>query len=498
MSSWQYLPAFQTGQILTAEAVNRLLANAEYLYALEAFGAPVFRVVNANAENTANAVVWSGYLRYAHRMIKDAIYVDTANVGGTGSYKLQIDTTGAGGWVDVYQRNTIAAATTYYDEHDITGSPTWDALTKGSIYKVRILASYCKLEILRVFTDTVLPTTKSGYVWQSMPNVSNGQVLTAADWNTYRNNLLYLRDVLAGPWTPVAEEQDTGAMSAVAWDQHGAAGNRNPPQTVVRGTVQHRSKYLATRHGGFPTDTSSLNGQYSRMTFNGYPIGTRSITNGDTKWQGDVETDGWVGGQGAAIGSQAKKVEDRVIDLTTSQNADGTANTNLTGLSRGTWYEVRLSRGVKSNDGQPISGSFNYVFQVQGDPDPTGWNALAPVNHGDDVAGGIGSKLDLLQANLNTLKARVDSFPSLVSWDVAKNKYFYHRSPILLWQGTNVDLYYVRARIPVSAGTVQQKVTLGTSPVPAAYDLRALPDLPFGAYLYVVNADFAFEVLPDG
>lgn len=499
--SWVNLPELTTDAeftaVLTAEHLNRLRTNQEYLYSLEAFGAPVFRLGSYTAGN-AESTAWAGYLYHWLRTFRwqiKVISVDTSQGAGTYYFKIQIDWgdhTFATSTADIMQSSAVVAGTVYNSTGDLTVSPAYDGLYapgkgKGTVCKVRVQARNCAVEIQYLHTQDTLPAGRGGYDWLTLPALADGTVLSVAQWNVYRNNLLYLRDQLAGALAPTEEDQDLGVID---------------PEVPApwRGFFQHRSDSLAYRIGGWPaSDTNTWSYPVTPAVVvagTRYPIGQNrsDLAIGDY-YSGEVYTDGADRGNWPP----PHKVEDRVEYLPDSA---ARATNPMPALTKGTWYEFQVYRrgtsaDIQGGNVQPISLALNHAFEVRGVPNPTGWNAIAPFTHGEYPDGSMTSKLQKLGDNLTLLKSRINGYPSLLcSAPTGQgDRYHYRRGDVLVWSGSGVVLEYIQTPIPVGFGVTRQRVELGSNTGAAYLDLRALTDLPYGAYYVVIGATYTFEVI---
>lgn len=525
--TWTDLPALQTEQVLTAEHLNGLIANAEYLYGLEAFGACVFRMTRGAW--SGHMLHWSKWLGWEIRVTE--LYADPAAC----SVIIQIDTNRDGTWATTILNQTpIAATGTLTGTFDLSSL----GLTKGVVYAVRVIPTNVAIEVWQLSHHGSLPSAQGGYEWQTMSMaLANGNVPTAADLGVWRNNLLYLRDQLGGPWTPTQPlDVANGAglnqiFLAGAPTTHIYPASTDPTYFPWVGYVNHRSDYLAYRIGGYVdnasgfTDPHPIDLLYDHRQVGAceaFPFAADFTDNSQrVRWNGSVWTSSYDGSR--ATTGQIRYVEDRLAYLPSSTNAvdlagAGTDKTNttwnaasgglvtntLSHLAKRNWYEIHIARHRWIAGNTPTNNAWallNYVFEVQGLPDAqegaNTWAAMTPLAHGDYPDVSAGQTLKKLDDNLvNILKPRIEDYPFLLCSNTPQtDKYFYRRGDLLLWKGTNVVLYYTKEPIP-TAGQTQTLVSLGTTADTAAFDLRSL-DMKVGAYYYLVNAEYAFELLGD-
>lgn len=508
--SFTPLPDLQTGQVLSAEALNRLRRNAEYLYALEAFGQPVFRMVPGGSNSSTTTGIWQGVMRHWSANLGYSVRVQ-GTPGASPSFVIQIEI--ASVWTTVKTQGSLAADTTYEGAIDLTAVA---GLTKGSVYPVRVNSTNAIVEINRLFTYGSLPAAQGGYEWQAWGSFADGTVPTAAELNRFANNLNYLHDQLAGPWTPTHAAMGA-LLSKTDYADLGDDVDRLPTNSIWTGWVQHRADYIAYQIGGRGHDSNALNEHpvsivltdpdtsAPPVTTFANPLGiaydwfggnilwgsanTRPPADPDTDTTGDFLTDPFASGAPLVVRPYLARIS------TSTDNDLVTPDTPLDSLVKGEWYQIRCMRhDFGATGSELIDAACQIVYEVGGTPDPTGWTNITAFAHGDYVDG-TSSALANLKANIDLLKTRIDDYPHLLC-PYGDDLYFYRRGNVLLWGGTNVTLYYVKGRWP-NRGLSASSVSLGTETGVGVFDLRSLTGNVIGGYYYLVGDTdlWAFEVL---
>lgn len=507
--SFVTMPDLQTGQVLSAESLNRFRRNAEYLYALEAFGQPVFRMVPGGSNSATTTAIWSGRMRHWSANLGYSVRVQ-GTPGASPSFTIQIEI--ASVWTTVKTQSGLAADTTYEGAVDLTAVA---GLTKGTIYPVRVNSTNAIVEINRLFTYGSLPAAQGGYEWQAWGSFADGAVPTAAELNRFANNLRYLHDQLAGPWTPTHAAMGA-ALSKTDYANLDDDVNRLAPQSIWTGWVQHRSDYAAYQIGGWPADSAALNDHPVSIVYVnpntaappvatfGNPLGiaydwasgnilwgsanTRPPADPNTDTTGDFLTSGYVANPPHTVRPYLARIS------TSTDNNLATPGFPLASLVKGTWYQIRCMRhDFGGTGGQNITAACQVVYEVGGTPDPTGWTTIAAFTHGEYVDG-TSSKLANLKANIDLLKTRIDNYPHLLC-PYGDDLYFVRRGDVLLWGGTNVTLHHNKGRWP-ERGLSESTITLGTETGVGVFDLRSLSGHVHGGLYYVTGTNvWALEVL---
>jgi len=476
------MPAFQSGQLASAEALNTLLANADFLLWQEAWGLPAFRV----AIDT-----WDGWMRHWGSHLNYAIR--TESPAGGSSFQIAIEVpVDSGTWADVISVGGLVHQRTYRGSVSLTGS----GLVKGTFYRVRVRKTgTVTLEVNRLFQ-----TGSADRAWTAPASVANGLVWTAAEFNRLRSNIFYLYDLLACGRPP------THATLSMALGNGGLSGSdesRNPSATAWRGFTQLRgADWLAYQIGGrgaSRADTSGalLNAGLVRKDETTDPptlVATSGVgvyynaffttyAWGDDPPLGDIN-DNLAGTfqVGGYFNGQPMEVLPKLARIGTSTDAVPAAGFPLVGIPREEWVEVRVAR--HDGNGESYDGAIQLVQAVRGAPDLTGWQAVAPFAHGEYLDGTAGQKLDALVDNLALLRSRIEGFPLLLPAQ-GPDLYFYHGAgPILRWIGSNVILHWIKGVWP-KRGLKEQTLSLGTSGEWAAFDLRGADGLVPGGMYYL-------------
>jgi hypothetical protein len=139
------MPDLATGQVLSAEALNRYRQNAEHLFALEAFGQPAFRMVPGGATGATTTAIWSGVMRHWSSTLGYSVRVQGAP-GATPSFVIQVNISGV--WTTVLTQGALAANTTYEGTVDLSAVA---GLVKGTVYPVRVNSTNAIIEVNRLF-----------------------------------------------------------------------------------------------------------------------------------------------------------------------------------------------------------------------------------------------------------------------------------------------------------------------------------------------------------
>jgi len=499
------MPTLVTGQVLSAEALNRYRRNAEYCFALEAFGQPVFRVVPGGTTTSTSTALWSGRMRHWHSTLGYSVRVAGAPGAGP-SFTIQVEI--AGVWTTLVTVSGLVTNTTYEGTVDLSAVA---GLVKGTVYPVRVNSTNAVVEVNRLFTYGSLPAAQLGYVWQAWGSFADGIVPTAAELNRFANNLNYLRDQLAGPWTPTHATLLISGMPSISYADFGSDGNRNTPSSGWRGWVNHRSDYLAYQVGGWIPVSGGHDQTISVVIANpntaappvatiANPVGIALDANPFTPpihylWGTDPAGDFYASD---ATANPARTVRPYLTRISTSTNNNlTTPGTPLSALTRGSWYEIRYMRHALNPDysSEAVDGAFQVVYEVGGTPDPAGWVNVAAFAHGDYLDG-TSAKLADLKANIDLLKTRIDNYPSLLC-PLGSALYFVRRGDVLLWGGTNVILHWNKGRWP-TRGLSESTTTLGTNAGTGVFDLRALSGNVHGGMYYLTGSNvWALEVLAD-
>jgi len=492
--------------------LNRIRINSELVYSLESFGQPAFRV--ATAETGADVTVWSGVLRYWGTTLEYRIRVGDT-VSGTPSFVIEVeDVPGSGTYTAAVTTSGLVANTTYVGTASLTGL----ALTKGTVYKVRVRAVTADLEVCYLATRTS-PT----YTWTAFASLADGTVWTPAQWAILRNNLLYLYDQLAGAWTPT--HADLGSpIATTPYADLGDDAKRNDPETIWRGWIQHRADALAYRLGGWATGPGINSDQPICLVYCdpdtsvppvvtfANPLGIAyDYAFGNLLWgrantrppsspghDANADTTGDFYATAYVSASQPHTVAPFLAQISTSTDDDLVSpDTPLDSLSKGTWYEIRCMRHEHNSaaNADAFSGACQIVYEVQGVPDTADYSPIDAFAHGEYVDG-TSSDLATLVANLTELKTRVDNYPSLLC-PIASDLWFYRRGDVLLWSGNDVTLSYTPGRWPKRGLTASSK-SLGSTSGTGVFDLRSLSGhAPGQLYSLSGNSIWALEVFEE-
>lgn len=481
---------FADAQVLSAEAFNVLEANAEAVLSYEAFGMPVFRVTYDSWDGVM--IHWSATLGWSIRAVTPA----------AGSFVVQIENPfGSGTWQTLATQAGLVDNTTYSGTADL--SAVAPALVKGTPYRLRVRPTSSGIEVNRVFHYGSLPVDQGGYVWTAPGSLTDGTVWDAAAWNALINNLRYLKDLVAGPRAPTRAALGMVASSASLGPPFDA--RRRPDDTPWRGYFNHRlADNVAYQIGGWPAGPGDTNGGRANLTIVRVDPSTAPPTYGDWGSLGAYYEDPtpglfawgddppkfrganrsgtlWIDG---FVTSPPHKVLPFLGSISgATDNSGPPGSSDLTGIPRGEWLEIRLNRHDSS---QVYTLIMEALFSVRGEPDLTGWTALSRLQHGDYVDG-TSAVLANLVANLAELKTRCEGFPHLPVETGYDHYYWYRRGDILRWAGSDVVLHWTRERWP-ARGLSESTLRLGTSLTGEQFDLRGAGGLVPGGMYYLTGS----------
>ncbi len=395
MAEWETINAWEAArgtQVLTARWLNRVIGNLDWVNAFASYGAVPFR--SMRIRGTAYATydtLWQGHFRHHNATATmvwsvwrgDSIAFDDdeqygprsdymAEPGSPSTTRLQIHN--GSDWQTIYEYNTTGAGTIGNVANETaTAALGTLSLVPGGVYRLRVVGKNGGFEIARIHMNG-----GCAYAWGTIPLATDAAVIpigtvatsgtplaapSPPGWNTYRHDVLYLKDVVDAPRGPTFGIYGRGGRNAT----------NGKEEMAWRGWVKHRGDVLTYRIG---TGHIGNGGCEAVLLYNGATVAIAPASN-----------------QG--------------IDLRYDYVA-GTCNLGTLSLTKGNWYEVKLKSA--SEDNSDFGVVLDYVAEFDGEP--AGSIACAHWTHGMYVRGdSAGSnRITDIRAAIGNLKATADAY----------------------------------------------------------------------------------------
>jgi hypothetical protein len=406
---WAPMLTRVTGEVVTAESLNRYAQNCAWLASQKSFGLAPFRTVRLAGDGTAR--FW-----FQHS-------------GPTFHYRINVVGLDGGAWGIAVNGVTVKAASTDTGVRTTFGGGanetpvTLTGLTVGSAYEVQVIiggtggSSDVRIEVL--YTTGV----PAGYTWTALPTVTNSTVLTAANLDILRTDLEFLRASLDVPrnlcqgvihqeepyndWTPGdSTEWRAGYHYAIHGDTE---------TTFWEGYAYHQSDTVAFAVQGWVKTAAIADCEAEvKLYAAGNLVGTLTV-----KREG-VNATPWAWASGYS-GDVTIVWEDPATP-TGAVTVYGVADISAAGLAENDWYRLHVTYEMETGgagawDTTAPPDRFDvstwYVLEING-AIPTSFTAPGLWEPCDDWQGnGGGPNLTQITGALTDLYNRIPGWPNI-------------------------------------------------------------------------------------
>lgn len=427
-----------TGEVITAERMQRFVTKANWVASNQAFGLSPFRVVNSLAEGTGVLAGRGWYIR--HKYNRFHIRIDVPLIAADAFWDLRVNS------VVVAGGNNAEGMTSF------NGTKTLSGLTIGAIYAVEFRWHHpsggSSVANIVWLYQSLAPTS-----W-TLPGTSGTP--TAANYNTYMNNLAELEqsvEVSRPPFHAVIQSeiewffQGESEIEIGRWNQH-----------HLSNTLAAAIEVEAIGPDGLNDDPHEIR-LYVDDTLVAHRE-TSAADGGNERWEGTIDLTSFGFSEG-----------DKYMIHATLQQQNVSTNLSPEASARGWVY---------------------YALEIDGNP-PASYVPPGAWEPCDDWQGSSGDpNVAQLNTALTDLNSRVPGHPNYATPAEPGGVFAQRRRDFLYYRGTAVLAWAdTIGGLPIIDPTQGQSTTLPYSEDGASFPLG---DIPIGS-IYLVTVDGS---IPEG